>query len=200
MAPEREIRQTSSTPVEWRVSERPVAYPEALAAMEARVEAILAGRAAEQVWLLEHPPLYTAGTSAKPGTCSGPTASRSIRARRGGEYTYHGPGPAGRLRDARPRPPRARRARLRLAARGMGDPHARRLRGHAASGARAASGSGWSGPTGRRSRTAARPRTRSPRSACGCAAGSPSTASRSTSSPTSGTSPASCPAASAATA
>ena len=67
MAPEREIRQTSSTPVEWRVSERLVAYPEALAAMEARVEAILAGRAAEQVWLLEHPPLYTAGTSAKPG-------------------------------------------------------------------------------------------------------------------------------------
>ena len=67
MAPEREIRRAASTPVEWRVSERVVGYPEALAAMEARVEAILAGTAAEQVWLLEHPPLYTAGTSAKPG-------------------------------------------------------------------------------------------------------------------------------------
>ena len=75
-----------------RVSDRPVAYPEAVAAMEARVEAILAGRAAELVWLLEHPPLYTAGTSAKPGDLLWPDRFPVYPARRGGEYTYHGPG------------------------------------------------------------------------------------------------------------
>ena len=74
-------------------------------------------------------------------------------------------GPAGRLRDARPQPPRPRRARLRLAARGMGDPRARRVRRARRAARRGASASGWCAPTGRRSRTAARPRTRSPRSA-----------------------------------
>ena len=66
---------------EWRVSDRPVPYPEAVAAMEARVEAMLAGTAGELVWLLEHPPLYTAGTSARArGPALRPTASRSIPA------------------------------------------------------------------------------------------------------------------------
>ena len=79
------------TPVEWRASDSPVAYDAAIADMEARTAAIAAGRAAELVWLLEHPPLYTAGTSANPGDV--------IDARfpvhetgRGGQTTYHGPG------------------------------------------------------------------------------------------------------------
>ena len=78
--------------MEWRVSEGLVPYPEALAEMEARVEAIRAGRAEELVWLLEHPPLYTAGTSAKPGDLLDPGRFPVFPAGRGGEYTYHGPG------------------------------------------------------------------------------------------------------------
>jgi lipoyl(octanoyl) transferase len=77
--------------VEWRVSDDPVTYEAALKAMDERVAAISTGRAAEQVWLLEHPPLYTAGTSARPEDL--------IEARfpvhqtgRGGQFTYHGPG------------------------------------------------------------------------------------------------------------
>jgi lipoyl(octanoyl) transferase len=78
-------------PVEWRVSEGLVPYAEAIAAMDARVNAIASGEAAELVWLLQHPPLYTAGTSARP--------EQLIEARlpvhrtgRGGQFTYHGPG------------------------------------------------------------------------------------------------------------
>ena len=78
-------------PVEWRVSDEPVAYDAAVAAMEQRVAAIAAGVAPEQVWLVEHPPLYTAGTSARP--------EELLDARfpvhqtgRGGQFTYHGPG------------------------------------------------------------------------------------------------------------
>jgi lipoyl(octanoyl) transferase len=78
--------------VEWRISDRPVAYPEALAAMEARVEAIRAGRAREQIWLLEHPPLYTAGTSARAQDLLAPARFPVFTAGRGGQYTYHGPG------------------------------------------------------------------------------------------------------------
>lgn len=77
---------------EWRVSQRPVPYPEALAVMEARVDAIVAGRARELVWLLEHPPLYTAGTSARPQDLLEPERFPVFPTRRGGEYTYHGPG------------------------------------------------------------------------------------------------------------
>jgi len=76
---------------EWAASERLVDYAEAVAAMEARAAAIAAGAAPELVWLLEHPPLYTSGTSARPGDL--------IEARfpvhpsgRGGQFTYHGPG------------------------------------------------------------------------------------------------------------
>jgi lipoyl(octanoyl) transferase len=77
---------------EWSITDGLIGYPEALAAMEARVEAIAAGRAPELVWLLEHPPLYTAGTSAKPADLLAPDRFPVYSARRGGEYTYHGPG------------------------------------------------------------------------------------------------------------
>ncbi len=79
-------------PVEWRISSGRVGYPEAVAAMEARVEAIIAGQAPELVWLLEHPPLYTAGTSANPADLLAPDRFPVYESRRGGEYTYHGPG------------------------------------------------------------------------------------------------------------
>lgn len=82
---------SGSPPVEWRVSDSLVSYDEAVAAMEARVAGIAAGSALELVWLLQHPPLYTAGTSANPDDV--------IDARfpvhdsgRGGQLTYHGPG------------------------------------------------------------------------------------------------------------
>ncbi|MEE3098139.1 MAG: lipoyl(octanoyl) transferase LipB [Pseudomonadota bacterium] len=77
---------------EWRISDAPVAFPEALAEMEARRAAIRAGEADELVWLLEHPPLYTAGTSARPEDLLAPDRFPVFEARRGGEYTYHGPG------------------------------------------------------------------------------------------------------------
>lgn len=77
---------------EWRISDGLVPYPQALAEMEARVEAIIAGRAPELVWLLEHPALYTAGTSARPQDLLEPDRFPVYPTRRGGEYTYHGPG------------------------------------------------------------------------------------------------------------
>ena len=80
-----------SPPVEWVVAEAPVPYGEAVAAMEERVARIAAGEAGERVWLVEHPPLYTAGTSARDGDLR---AARFPvhRTGRGGQYTYHGPG------------------------------------------------------------------------------------------------------------
>ena len=78
--------------LEWRVSPGLTPYPEALAEMEARVEAIQAGNAPELVWLLEHPPLYTAGTSADPAELFNPQGFPVYEAGRGGRYTYHGPG------------------------------------------------------------------------------------------------------------
>ena len=83
---------TPGAPVEWVVADAPVAYPDAVAAMEARVAAILAGAAAEQVWLVEHPPLYTAGTSADPHDLLQPDRFSVFATGRGGQYTYHGPG------------------------------------------------------------------------------------------------------------
>ena len=77
--------------IEWRVDSAPVDYPFALADMEARAAAIYAGEAAERVWLLEHPPLYTAGTSADPDELLDPRFPVHD-AGRGGRYTYHGPG------------------------------------------------------------------------------------------------------------
>jgi lipoyl(octanoyl) transferase len=84
--------RTAEHPIEWRISNHPVAYPDALAAMEERVEAIRAGRATELCWLLEHPPLYTAGTSARAEDLLAPTRFPVFSAGRGGQYTYHGPG------------------------------------------------------------------------------------------------------------
>ncbi len=78
--------------VEWIVSDRPVAYPAALSFMEARAADIAAGRAGECVWLLEHPPLYTAGTSARAADLRDPDRFPVYTAGRGGQYTYHGPG------------------------------------------------------------------------------------------------------------
>ena len=78
-------------PVEWAVSIRPVGYAEAVAAMDARAAAIAEGRAPELVWLLEHPPLYTSGTSAQPADLI--EARFPVHASgRGGQFTYHGPG------------------------------------------------------------------------------------------------------------
>ncbi|MEM6410929.1 MAG: lipoyl(octanoyl) transferase LipB [Pseudomonadota bacterium] len=78
--------------VEWVQSDGLVPYPEAVATMEARATAIAEGRAAETIWLLEHPPLYTAGTSARAEDLRKPDALAVFQTRRGGQYTYHGPG------------------------------------------------------------------------------------------------------------
>jgi lipoyl(octanoyl) transferase len=78
--------------VEWITSEAPVPYETAVAGMEARASAIRAGTASEAVWLLEHPALYTAGTSADPRDLRAPDRFPVFQTRRGGQYTYHGPG------------------------------------------------------------------------------------------------------------
>ena len=79
-------------PIEWRVSPGLSPYAETLAEMEARAAAIRAGEARELVWLLEHPPLFTAGTSADPAELFNPQGFPVFAAGRGGRYTYHGPG------------------------------------------------------------------------------------------------------------
>jgi lipoyl(octanoyl) transferase len=81
-----------SRPIEWRASRALVPYEAAIAAMEARVSAIRVGGASELVWLLEHPPLYTAGTSAHSADLVEPGLFPVHRSGRGGRYTYHGPG------------------------------------------------------------------------------------------------------------
>ncbi|MBF0304119.1 MAG: lipoyl(octanoyl) transferase LipB [Alphaproteobacteria bacterium] len=78
--------------MEWRIDDAAVSYPEAVALMEARVLAIREGRADEMVWLVEHPPLYTAGTSARPEDLLDPERFPVFQSGRGGQYTYHGPG------------------------------------------------------------------------------------------------------------
>ena len=78
--------------VEWITSEGLVPYPDAVAEMEARAAGIAAGTASEAIWLLEHPPLYTAGTSAKPADLTDPDRFPVYESARGGQYTYHGPG------------------------------------------------------------------------------------------------------------
>jgi len=79
-------------PIEWKTSNDLVPYPEALAFMEERAAAIRANSAPECIWLLEHPPLYTAGTSANPAELFNPQRFPVFEAGRGGRYTYHGPG------------------------------------------------------------------------------------------------------------
>ena len=168
--------------------------------MEARVEAMLAGTAGELVWLLEHPPLYTAGTSARDDDLLWPDRFPVLHSRRGGEFTYHGPGQrvAYAMLDLNRRGRDVRAYVWRLEEWVIQTLADVRRPGRAPAGARRGLG-GAPGPAAA-GRTAARPRTRSPRSASASGAGSASTASRSTSSPTSATSAASCPAASAATA
>ena len=78
--------------IEWRVSDAPVPYDEAFAFMEQRAAAIREGTESECVWLLEHPPLFTAGTSADPSELFNPLDFPVYEAGRGGRYTYHGPG------------------------------------------------------------------------------------------------------------
>jgi len=84
-------RAAPGAPAAWRVEAAPVAYEKALAVMEARAAAIAAGEADELVWLIEHPPLYTAGTSARPEHLVEPRFP-VFAAGRGGQLTYHGPG------------------------------------------------------------------------------------------------------------
>jgi lipoyl(octanoyl) transferase len=79
-------------PVAWAISEGPTDYAQAVAFMEARIAAIAAGAEPELVWLLEHPPLYTAGTSARDADLLTPDRFPVHVAGRGGQYTYHGPG------------------------------------------------------------------------------------------------------------
>jgi lipoyl(octanoyl) transferase len=78
--------------VEWRIADQLVPYEEAVTGMEARVAAIHAGTADELVWLVEHPPLYTAGTSADAADLLEPGRLPVFKTGRGGQYTYHGPG------------------------------------------------------------------------------------------------------------
>lgn len=82
----------AGTPVEWHIEEGLTPYPEALQVMEKRVADIRAGTADELVWLVEHPPLYTAGTSAEKKDLLTPDRFPVYDAGRGGEFTYHGPG------------------------------------------------------------------------------------------------------------
>ncbi|MFZ0692670.1 MAG: lipoyl(octanoyl) transferase LipB [Alphaproteobacteria bacterium] len=86
------VNSDRSPAPEWRISAGLIPYTEAVAEMEARVAAIAAGQAPELIWLLEHPPLYTAGTSAKAEELLTPDLLPVYPSGRGGRYTYHGPG------------------------------------------------------------------------------------------------------------
>ena len=85
-------RVMNETNIEWRISDAPVPYEEALAFMNDRAAAIRDGTASECIWLLEHPPLFTAGTSADAAELFNPMDFPVYEAGRGGRYTYHGPG------------------------------------------------------------------------------------------------------------
>lgn len=84
--------RTAEAEIDWLIEDGPVAYPDAIAFMERRVAEIRAGSASETVWLLEHPPLYTAGTSAQEADLIQPDRFPVYQTGRGGQYTYHGPG------------------------------------------------------------------------------------------------------------
>src|SRR6516162_10689095 len=83
---------TGARGIEWRIAKTPVDYEPAVDEMEARVAAIRAGTAPELVWLVEHPPLYSAGTSARLEGLTDPDRFPTFHAGRGGQWTYHGPG------------------------------------------------------------------------------------------------------------
>lgn len=86
------LATAESPPVEWRIEPGLLPYDEAVQFMEARVDSIARGDAAELIWLVEHPALYTAGTSATEGDLISPSRFPVFKTGRGGEYTYHGPG------------------------------------------------------------------------------------------------------------
>src|SRR5262245_24538115 len=86
------LSKLPSAPIDWIATQEPVAYEAACTFMASRVDAIAAGAAPEVVWLLEHPPLYTAGTSAKREDLIEPDRLPVFRSPRGGQFTYHGPG------------------------------------------------------------------------------------------------------------
>ncbi len=86
------LRRADGQPAEWIIAPGETPYPIALETMRARAAAIAGGTAGEAVWLVEHPPLYTSGTSAKPADLLDPLRFEVHDAGRGGEYTYHGPG------------------------------------------------------------------------------------------------------------
>jgi lipoyl(octanoyl) transferase len=92
LSPTPEFGRNDKEPVQWAVSDGQIGYLDALAAMERRVAAIAAGEAPELVWLLEHPPLYSAGVSARPADLLAPDRFPVFASGRGGQYTYHGPG------------------------------------------------------------------------------------------------------------
>ncbi len=78
--------------IDWKTSDGLTPYPEAMADMESHVNAMISGAAEERIWLLEHPPLYTGGTSAEQSDLLTPERFDVFETRRGGQYTYHGPG------------------------------------------------------------------------------------------------------------
>ena len=92
MSPEVVSQTRRPSDLEWRIAKALVPYPDAVAEMEGRVGEIRAGTAGDLVWLLEHPPLYTAGTSADPAELLDPDRLPIYPSGRGGRYTYHGPG------------------------------------------------------------------------------------------------------------
>ena len=90
--PTQALARADGAAAQWWISDAPVDYQFALGAMKAHAAAIAEDRAPEAVWLLEHPPIYTAGTSSKPGDLLAPARFPVHAAGRGGQYTYHGPG------------------------------------------------------------------------------------------------------------
>jgi lipoyl(octanoyl) transferase len=90
--PDARAEVASAPRIRWDIAEGLTPYPAAIASMEACVRAIRAGEAEERVWFVEHPPLYTAGTSARPEDLQDATRFPSFAAGRGGQWTYHGPG------------------------------------------------------------------------------------------------------------
>lgn len=86
------LAQPALPPVNWRIAPDPVPYPDAITRMESVIAKIREGLSAEQVWLVEHPPLYTAGTSANEADLVMPDRFPVFKTGRGGQYTYHGPG------------------------------------------------------------------------------------------------------------
>jgi lipoyl(octanoyl) transferase len=90
--PDMRAEETSAPRIGWEIAEGLTPYPPAIAAMEGRIRAIRAGEADELVWFVEHPPLYTAGSSAKPEDLEDAARFPTFAAGRGGQWTYHGPG------------------------------------------------------------------------------------------------------------